>query len=463
MNLLSLPWAELCVLLPFIGVVVVGFVRDPAIAGRWTLGFNAVVFICSVMPWVALQSGLASGPFFAVDGLTAPLLPLVALLHLLTVLATARVKRNRMSFGGHLAGEGLWLGTFAAAPSAPWLLVLFLIFGTLPPLIELWKRGKPIRVYALHMAAFTVLLATGWAAVKADSTIVGAVLLSLAVLVRSGTAVVHLWVADLFQHASFGTALLYVAPLAGVYAALRLVIPIAPEWVLEGIGLASLITAVYAAGLAAVQYDARRFFAYLVLSHTSLVMVGLEIHTAISLTGALCLWASVAISLVGLGITLRAVEARHGRLTLTGYRGFYDESPSLAVGFLLMGLGSVGFPATFGFVAAELLVDGAITADPAVAVGIVAAAALNGIAVVRAYLALFTGVRHSSPLPFGITIRERIAVLTLAVIILGCGIYPQPFVAACHASAESILDRRATRIVERVDERSDVISGFSRP
>jgi len=445
MNLLSLPWAELCVLLPFVGVAVVGLVRDPAIAGRWTLGISAVVFGGSIMPWVALESGISSGPYFAVDGLTAPLLPLIALLHLLTVLATARVKRNRMSFGGHLAGEGLWLGAFAAAPSAGWLLVLFLALGTLPPLIELWQRGRPIRVYALHMGTFALLLTTGWVATEAGATTFGAVLLSLAVLVRSGTATVHLWVPDLFQHASFGTALLFVAPLAGVYAALRLLIPIAPDWVLEGIGLASLATAVYAAGLAAVQDDARRFFAYLVLSHTSLVMVGLELHTAISLTGALCLWASVAVSLAGLGIILRAVEARHGRLALAGYRGLYDESPSLAVGFLLMGLGSVGFPATFGFVSAELLVDGAITADPAVAVGIVAAAALNGIAVVRAYLALFTGARHPSPLPFGITIRERIAVLAFAAIILGCGIFPQPFVSSCHSSAESLLELRARR------------------
>jgi NADH-quinone oxidoreductase subunit M len=203
-----------------------------------------------------------------------------------------------------------------------------------------------------------------------------------------------------------------------------------------------MATAVYAAGMATVQAEARRFFSYLFLSHASLVLVGLELHTALSLTGALFLWASVAISLGGLGITLRAVEARHGRLTLDAHRGLYDESPTLAVGFLLTGLGSVGFPGTLGFVAAELLVDGAIEANPLVGVGLAVAAGMNGIAIVRAYLALFTGTRHASPVPMGITPRERFAVLTLAALILGGGLVPQPWVTSFRAAAGEVLQTR---------------------
>ena len=53
--------------------------------------------------------------------------------------------------------------------------------------------------------------------------------------------------------------------------------------------LVSLATAAYAAGMAVVQREARRFFAYLFLSHASLILVGLELHTTVSLTGALAL------------------------------------------------------------------------------------------------------------------------------------------------------------------------------
>ena len=52
--------------------------------------------------------------------------------------------------------------------------------------------------------------------------------LLLAILVRCGTVPAHCWLTDWFEHASLGIALLYVTPLSGVYAAVRLVLPIAP-------------------------------------------------------------------------------------------------------------------------------------------------------------------------------------------------------------------------------------------
>jgi NADH-quinone oxidoreductase subunit M len=235
---------------------------------------------------------------------------------------------------------------------------------------------------------------------------------------------------------------LFVTPILGMYAAARLVLPAAPDWVLQGIGAASMVTAFYAAGMALVQTDARRFFAYLFLSHASLILVGLELHTAVSLTGALALWGAVIVSLGGLGLTLRALEARFGRLSLTEYRGLYGQSPSLAVCFLVTGLASVGFPGTIGFVGAEMLVDGAVGADPWVGVAVVAAAALNGIAVVRAYFLVFTGGRHVSGVSLAITPRERLAVLTLAALVLGGGIFPRAAVSVSYRAADVLLSNR---------------------
>lgn len=212
-----------------------------------------------------------------------------------------------------------------------------------------------------------------------------------AILVRCGTVPAHCWVTDWFEHTSFGIAMLFVTPLTGVYAAVRLVLPIAPDWVLQSIGLISLVTAVYAAGMAVIQRDCNRFFANLFLSHASLVLVGLELHTELSLTGSLCLWFSVILSLGGFGLTIRAMEARFGRLSLTEYQGLYPHSPALAVCFLLTGLACVGFPGTLGFISTELLVDSAVEVSPYVGIAVVTAAALNGIAVVRAYLLIFTG------------------------------------------------------------------------
>src|SRR5690242_18991298 len=95
---------------------------------------------------------------------------------------------------------------------------------------------------------------------------------------------------DLFEHATFGTALLAVTPMIGAYGVMRMVLPIAPDWALRTIALVSLLTAVYAAGMALVQHEARRFFCYMFLSHSSLLLVGMESATPIGLTGALSVW-----------------------------------------------------------------------------------------------------------------------------------------------------------------------------
>ena len=120
---------------------------------------------------------------------------------------------------------------------------------------------------------------------------------------------------------------------------------------------------------------ARRFFCYLFLSHSALILVGLEICTPISLTGALCLWLSVGIALGGFGFILRALESRRGLLRLQDFQGLYEQTPKLAICFFLTGLASVGFPGTIGFIGTEMLVDGAVVSYPYVGILVVLAAA----------------------------------------------------------------------------------------
>lgn len=457
MTFWSVPWLELAVAVPLAGALCLARVRDAQVASRWSLGFMGAGLACAVAAWAGFATGAAPdgtapgdvlpGLFgrqvLALDALSAPLVPLVALLHFLTALATARTKMSRFSFAWLLAGAAVRVAAFACR--GPWDLSALLLLAVVPPYLEMRWRGRPTRVYVVHMALFAGLLVAGLVAHEAGGGAVAAVLLMGAVLVRSGTAPVHVWVTDLFESCSFGSALLLVTPLTGMYAALRLVLPLGPpEWVLQTVGAVSLVTAVYAAGMATVQTDARRFFAFLFLSHASLVLVGLELHTAISLTGALALWGSVMVSLGGFGLTIRALEARFGRLSLAGYRGLYESSPALAVCFMLTGLASVGFPGMSGFVATELLVDGAIGTNLLVGLVVVVTAALNGVAVLRAYFALFTGARYAPGVPVGITARERAAVLALTVLILAGGFFPQSYIASRHRAAEEALARETT-------------------
>jgi NADH-quinone oxidoreductase subunit M len=463
MNLLCLPWLETAIGISLVGSLLVSRLRDPSRAYRWALVFTGSAFVCAFLAWLSfylgadseqsrrfsVQPSLFGRQLFTLDELSAPLVPAVALLHFLTALATARAHMRRFSFSWSLAAEAIRLAMFSC--KEPWVLIGLLAVSTIPPYVELLNRGRPARLYVVHMAVFITLLVLGWAVVELAGPQTGPaawwVLLPLlaAILVRCGTVPAHCWLTDWFEHASLGIALLHVVPLGGVYAAVRLILPIGPSGVLQTIGLLSLATAVYAAGMATVQRETRRFFAHLFLSHASLVLVGLELHTELSLTASLCLWFSVILSLGGFGITLRALEARFGRLSLTDYHGLYEHTPALAVFFLLTGLASVGFPGTLGFISAELLVDSAVEVSPYVGIAVVTAAALNGIAVLRAYFLLFTGARHVSTVSLNVRRRERFAVLTLSALILGGGLFPQPGVATRHRAADQILEEWSGR------------------
>lgn len=448
MNLFTLPWLEISFVIPVIGAMVLSLSRDIDFAARCSMVSSIATFVSAVFAFVAsgvipndqipnLCQDWLNQSIFRLDKLSGPLPAVVALLFALTVLATPRLLWNRASLSALLLVESLQLATFSCIDPAT--LVVLLAVGVIPPAVKLLVQGKPARVFIGHMLIFVTLLFSGWYGIVHEQSW-GVVVLALALLLRTGIVPGHLWFVHLVEHASLSTSLLFMASLPGVYAAIRLVMPYATSEMLDTLGHVGLFTAIYSAGLATVQRDLRRFFAYVFLSHSALIIVGLESHTPTSLTGAMTLWIAMAISQTGLCLSLRAVEARFGRIDLSGHHGLYSQAPALAVGFLLTGLASVGFPGTLSFVASEILIDGLMTSDPVVGIGLVLAAAINGIAIVRVYLLVFTGKSLQPSLNhFEITQRERWVILSVSAMILASGLYPKPLILDRHLASEQAL------------------------
>ncbi|MGD9721246.1 MAG: proton-conducting transporter membrane subunit [Pirellulales bacterium] len=454
MNLYSLPWVEIALLAPLLASLWARWLRDPESARRHSLIACGLTLAAACLAWfghlsaddaAAPRDVLLNDPLFSLNDLSAPLLPLVALLYLLTALATLGAKVRRFSFSSMLVSEAILLATLSCRHS--WLLVALLLAGTVPPLAELLMSRRPARVYAIYMALFAALLVGGQVLLTTAGGDplqfnTGLLMLAAATLVRGGVFPVHSWMPDLFEHASFGTALLFVTPMVSTYATLRLVFPIAPDWVLHVLAALTLVTALYGAGMALVQRDARRLFAYFFLSHSSLVLFGVTMATPVGLTAALCGWIAVSLSMAGFGLTLRAIETRTGRLLLNDFHGLVSYTPRLAALFLITGLASIGFPGTIGFVGTELLVDGAAQTFPFAGIVIVLTAALNGLAVLYAYFRVFTGTRHEVSIDLRSRPPERFAVLVLSALILGGGLYPQPGVESRYRVAVQLTTQR---------------------
>jgi NADH-quinone oxidoreductase subunit M len=460
MSELHFPWLGLAILLPLLGVSL-SFVMRKHYRRVYHVAsvLSGLTLICTIGEWIDFGTLHSFGAHdhwdvfklffglevFVVDELSAPLLPLTALLYFLAIISTPQSKAVRFPFLLALFSEAVCLALVSCTSTG--LIISLLALSMIPLWIELQDRKQSTRSFSLHMGLYVILLIAGWILIEWSETSAGisltaTLLLLMASVLRAGIIPVHPWLTDLFERVSFGNALLYVTPMSGAYAVMRLVLPVAPTWAMQSIAILSLITAVYAAGMALVQSNMRRFFCYLFLSQSSLVFAGLEISNTVGMTGALCTWLSVGLSLGGLGLIMRMVEARIGRVSFNRYHGLFEHMPLLASLFLLTGLSSIGFPGTLGFVGMELLVEGTVEFNPMIGAAVVLAAALNGIAILRAYFLIFTGTRHIATISLAPRRPEKFAAILLSLIVLGGGLWPQPFVHSRYHAADALLRLR---------------------
>ena len=440
----AFPLLGLTLLAPLAGAAVAAFLKSPATAWRWSLGvvlftLTGAVATSTVFAFRPEAGGLAAGGF-QVDDIAAPMLPVLAALHLLTLLGTSKSALTPLFCARLLLSASATLALVTAS-SGSVLIALIVLIATLP-VWDMQSRGRRSRGVLFYLAPAIALLLLGWT--FADGSKVawatGAMLVALRMM--GGVVPLHGWLPTLFQRASFGAATLLVLPLVEVVAVTRLLLPHASEGMLHAAGIACLVTAVYSAGMAVVQNEARRFYAFLALGQTSMVMFAVMLHTPTSLTAALCLWISIILSLAGLGYSIRALEARFGSLSLREHHGHYEQVPGLAVVFLIAGLASVGFPGTIGFVPMELLISGSAQHGLGYSVTLALASMLNGIAILRAYFSLFTGRRPTTSVSLQLTAKERVGVVLIAVPVLLAGWFSPQVAASRHRVAEEILRSR---------------------
>jgi NADH-quinone oxidoreductase subunit M len=445
MNPASWPWLGVTLLLPLAGAATVAFVRPPARAARVALAFLLAALAAAIGTVAAFLASGAPGGFaggvFRADDLAAPMLPVLGVLHLLALLGTSK-SRWAPGFCVRMLLSAAITPAAVTCQHAAGLAALMTFLAFLPAW-DLASRGRPARAYWIHLLPFAGLLLAAGIAWGNPSAAWAPVALLIALRLLGGTVPFHGWLPSLFQKAGFATAMLLVLPLVDIAAALRFVLPHAPERLLDAAALACLVTAVYSAGMAVVQEEVRRFYAFLALSQTSMVAFAVMAHTPTSITAALCLWFSLVPALAGLGLSVRALEARFGPLSLREHHGYYDQVPGLAVGFLVAGLASVGFPGTIGFVPMELLVSGSAQKGLGTSVTLALAALLNGIAILRAYFSLFTGRRPTPSVSLRMTAAERTGIVLLVLLVFLAGWFSPSVVASRHRVADRLLESRA--------------------
>ncbi|MFM7206452.1 MAG: proton-conducting transporter membrane subunit [Planctomycetaceae bacterium] len=463
----ALAAAGVCVAAPLFGAGVLRFTErrgDPRFIAIGSMATSLVAAAVLAASWhladglpICFGHRLAAGDMLFVDGLTALLLPYVALVDLAIVLVAPRRAFASAGVRRLLIGTAVTFATFMTSHpvmlTALWAVSILstwlTIRGTLGGQTTARVYGRMMIPALVCMAGGTALLVADppWVTGSGSAGAAGGWLVALAVTIRKGLIPFHSWYPALFSGASLATALMVTMPQVATYTAARLLVGHADGVPNELVLLANaaLVTAAYGATLAVVQKDVRGLVGMLAMSQSAMVFAGLAGTVPTELCGALAVWVSSGLALTGIGLVTWALESRGGRISIEALQGRFADAPALAAFFLLFGLAAFGFPGTLSFVADDLIIAGSLDDHIHAGILVIITTVFAAVAVIRGWFRVFGGPITVDAPRHAILSRERIAFMGLLAILFGLGLWPGPFVRSLETVAESLLASRQHR------------------
>jgi NADH-quinone oxidoreductase subunit M len=260
-------------------------------------------------------------------------------------------------------------------------------------------------------------------------------LLFYGLAVRTPLFPLHGWLPNVAQRGMVAIApSLLLGVKVGIYGMLRFLLPLTEEAVLvwQNFVVGFAITGVfYAAVLAFLQTNLRRLLSFAVVSHTSLIVIGLfTLHPA-GLIGAVLLSVNFGLAVTVMLFMVGFVFRRARSTDLARLGGLFERIPFIALTFLVGGLSIVGMPGTPGFDAVHFVLEAAMErfgALPTVAaaLGNVAAAGFLLYAFQRAFLAPPAEGTDTSTLEPTLPMEYLVGGLAVLVLLLA-GLYFEPW------------------------------------
>ncbi|WP_300451680.1 NADH-quinone oxidoreductase subunit M [Accumulibacter sp.] len=271
-------------------------------------------------------------------------------------------------------------------------------------------------------------------------------LLFYGLAVRTPLFPLHGWLPN-----SAGYGLIAVGPVlllgvkVGIYGMARFLLPLTAEAVMiwqPYVVAFAMVGVFFAAVMAFRQVNLRRLMAFAVVSHTSLIVIGLfTLHPA-GLQGALLLAINFGLAITVMLLMVGYVYRRTGTTALGRLGGLFDRVPFIAVAFLIGGLAILGMPGTPGFDAAHLVLEASIETFGALptiatALGNVAAAGFLLWAFQRAFLA-----PRPRDVPVARIARTRPMEYfvggTTLLVLLAAGFWPEPWLQLTDTATQAL-------------------------
>ena len=486
----SLPILSLAIWVPvFAGVLVLLTGDDKhASSARWIALLGSLIAFAVTIPLYTgfnfadggfqFQEGYNWIPTFnihyhlGVDGIAVPLILLTSFTTVLVVIAAWEVIQKRVAqyMAAFLIMSGLMIGVFSALDA-----ILYYVYWEamlIPMFLVIGVWGGPNRVYAtikfflytlfgslLMLVAFIYLFyqTNSFEVVdyyRLPMTLPVQILVFLAFFMAFAVKIpmwpVHTWLPDAHVEAPTGgsVVLAAIALKLGGYSFLRFAMPIAPDAAhyLSGFMITlSLIAVVYIAFVALVQQDMKKLIAYSSISHMGFVTLGFFIFNSIGLEGAVMQMISHGFISSAMFLSVGVLYDRMHSRQIADYGGVVNTMPKFAAFAVLFAMANAGLPGTSGFVGEFMVILGALQKNFWFAflasTTLILGAAYTLWMVKRVFFGEIANVHVAELLD--INQRELLILGTLAILVIGFGVYPQPITEMTHATVAQFLDHMA--------------------
>ncbi len=477
---MSFPYLTAIIFLPVVGAILIAFIPSlsPRVIKRMAAIFTFVPLVLSIVVFSNFDRSLAAAglmqfeeklPWIAplnayyhlgVDGLSLPLVMLMAFLGFLVVLISWKIDlRPREYFAWLLLLETSILGVFSSLD-----LLLFFLFWEIEIipmyfLISIWGTGRKeysatkYVIYtlfgsALMLAGILSLYFTTGSLSMVDIAQTGlapfqAVIPAAAIffLLLTGFAVklpvfpLHTWLPDAHTDAPTAVSVVLAGALLkmGGYGMIRLVVTFFPEVARTYAPLLvilAVISVLYGAAVTLRQTDLKRMIAYSSISHMGYVLLGIFALSQVSLTGAALQMFSHGV-ITGLLFAVAGLVLHNaGERDLRKLGGLVRQMPIIAIVFSVAGLASLGLPTTSGFTAEFLVFIGSFSSTAVAGIQVYTLLGVLGIVITAGYILwmlqrVFYGpVLEQYDSVHDADIRERVYMFALVAVIMLVGIYP---------------------------------------
>lgn len=268
---------------------------------------------------------------------------------------------------------------------------------------------------------------------------------------------VHTWLPDAHVEAPTPVSVLLASLLLkiGAYGLLRIAIPIFPDSAIFFsmlMGIFGVISIIYGAWAAMASKDLKRLIAYSSVSHMGFVLLGISSLTTEGLSGAIYQMVSHGIISAMLFLLAGVLSDRTHDRTIGHYSGLGSHMPRYFALTIISFFAALGLPAFSGFIAEIMILFGTFKANSingllheslavVAAMGLIFGAAYFLWTIQRMFFGPFDlkGGHRSEQLT-DVTFHEQLAIVPLAVITFGLGIFPQYLLDWINPFAEYFVD-----------------------